>query len=85
MVNWKDISSFSQSDKVRTPNCFETRCGKFRLIVHHYHGCGDTWFASCHRIFEQHELKSKDIEDAKVEAVELLKKILTEALESLNG
>ena len=85
MLNWKDVSSQSKSDKVRTPSAFETTCGTFRLCVHHYHDCGDTWFASCRNLFDLRQLKSKDIEEAKVEAADLLKKLLTEALEKLNG
>jgi len=83
MSNWKDVSSFSQSDKVRTPYAFETHCGQFRLCVHHYHGCGDRWFASCRSVFDLVPMKSKGIEEAKVEAIELLKKILTDALGEL--
>jgi hypothetical protein len=84
MLNWKDVSSYSQSDKVRTPHSFEPRCGQFRLYIHHYFGCGDTWFTSCRGVFDIVQLKSKDIEEAKVEAADLLKKLLTEALEKLN-
>ena len=87
MLNWKDVSSQSKSDKVRTPNSFETHCGQFRLCVHYYHGYGNMWFVSCYppTLFSQHSLKSTDIKDAKAEATIILKKILTEALEDLNG
>lgn len=86
MTNWKDVSSYySQSDKIITPDTFEAYCGLFRLVVHHYHGCEDTWFASCQSVFVLRELQSLDIEEAKVEAVSILKKILTDALEVLNG
>lgn len=80
------MSSYSKGDKVRTPNSFNAQCGQFRLCVHHYYGCGDTWFASCYpTLFSQHSRKSKDIKEAKIEAADLLKKLLTEALEKLNG
>lgn len=45
----------------------------FRYSIHHYIGCGDTWFVSCPALkFDQIELKSKDLAHAKEEAKALL-------------
>ncbi len=85
MSEWKDVSSFCQTDKERIPNCFESRFGKFRLVVHrHIHYPKDMWLASCYpNVFSQLELASKDIEGAKCQAKAMLQAILEKAVAEL--
>ena len=61
----------------------EIRFGEFKLTVHHYMGCGDIWFASFAYIFNKVELASKDLDEAKCQAVAKCQVILQEALDLL--
>ena len=45
-LKWKDISSFSQGDKVRTPTTFEARIGPVRVVVTRRQKC-DGWYLNC--------------------------------------
>ncbi len=36
--------------------CATAQIDNFRLSVHHYMGCGDTWFMSCYGIYDRTEL-----------------------------
>ena len=85
-VHWKDISSWSRTEKDRSePKSWEAQIGMFRLIVHRYiHYPPDAWLASCRAdVFQKLELKSKDIDEAKREAVEKLKVICADALKAI--
>jgi hypothetical protein len=86
---WEDVSSFSQNDKERIPNCFAIRFGdrSLKLTVHrHIHYKPDQWLASCQPdLFRQKLLESKDIEEAKVEALHRLKAMLTEITGDLDS
>ncbi|UCE64934.1 MAG: hypothetical protein JSU85_08590 [Candidatus Zixiibacteriota bacterium] len=64
----------------------EIYLGMFRLNVHkHIDYPKNIWLASCYPdIFKCRELKNKDLEKAKPEAVEILKTILKDALKALN-
>jgi hypothetical protein len=54
--------------------------GAFRLCVHHYMGCGDTWFFSVvHGPFNQIELKAKTLSAAKQEAGKMFSDCLNKA------
>lgn len=81
---WKDISSFSQSDKVRAVNSVEADAGVFRLRVHrHIYYNPDDWLLSVGGLVDKRLLKSKDLEEAKAEAVEYIRKLMTNVLEAL--
>jgi len=54
--------------------------GCFRLDVHHYMGCGETWFVSCQGIFHNEELGEMLLDDAKIMAGERLQIKLEEAI-----
>lgn len=61
----------------------EIELGAFRLAVHHvFGGPKDEWFATCYGIFENKELVSKELDQAKTEALGLLKGVLEKALDS---
>ena len=83
MIDWKDVTSYSRGEK-HDPSVFETRLGRFRLVVHrHIHYPDNVWLASCDGVLNKCELVARDIEVAKVEAVEMLRAILTNALDAI--
>ena len=78
-MTWSDkedrTGKISQADAV---------VGDFRLCVHHYMGCGNTWFFSVvHGPFNQVELKAKTLSAAKQEAGKLFNECLTKAMLAL--
>jgi hypothetical protein len=78
-MTWSDktdrTGKISQADAI---------VGDFRLCVHHYMGCGDTWFFSVvHGPFNQVELKAKTLSAAKQEAGKLFNECLTKAMLAL--
>jgi len=80
---WKDVTTISQDAK-HGPSVFETQLGRFRLCVHrHIHYPDNVWLASCDGVLNKCELVARDIEVAKVEAVEMLRAILTNALKAM--
>lgn len=84
MAIWKDVSSFSKNDKVRTPRTFELAFGAFRLVVtRHIHYADNVWLAKCDGLFSERELRSVLAGDAKQEATKLAVLKLKEALEEL--
>jgi len=64
MIKWRDISSYSQGDKVRTPHSFEARAGGVRIVVTRRHGC-DGWFLNCDPWFSLHEMGEMSADEAK--------------------
>lgn len=85
-VEWKDISTFSQSDKERKPRSFEARIGKLRLSVHrHIHYEPDDWLMDFGDFGTMRLLKSKDIEDAKREASDIAMEMLSDAMDAIQG
>lgn len=72
-IKWIDATTYAQGDKVRKPSIWETSTKNLRVSVHHYIGCGDEWFLTCHDLHVQRlSLKSADIEAAKAEAIRFL-------------
>ena len=57
----------------------DVKIGPFRLSVHHYIGCGETWFVSCYGVFDKTELLGEiSMDEAKVMAVAKLQSKLEE-------
>lgn len=53
-MEWKDISSFSQGQKDRTPTTFEAKFGKLRLVVtRHIHHEPTDWLIRCDPFFAE--------------------------------
>lgn len=73
-MKWKDTSSYSQTDKVRIPNCWDIQVGAFCVTVHHHiHYPKDTWLVSCRGLdVSQVPLNSKDISQAQPEALKYI-------------
>ena len=59
--------------------------GCFRLSVHHYIQCGDTWFVSCSGIFDKQELGKISLNAAKVMAAAGLQLKLEQAIKVITN
>ena len=57
--------------------------GMLKLIVHHWVGCGDTWFMSCYGIFDKVELPVMSLNEAQVMAAARFQLMLEEAIEAI--
>jgi hypothetical protein len=78
MPKWKDKKKKFDNPEIDSS---EIKLGLFRLFVHrHIHYPPDTWLASCGYLFSQIELASKDLEQAKIQAVAKVHVILEDAL-----
>lgn len=78
---WKDVSSFSKSDKDHTPRTWHARFGVFGLVLtRHIHYAADAWIASCPEVFAAKVMDSKEVHEAAAQAVGLLQCKLEEAL-----
>ena len=62
-----------------------TEIDDFKLSVHHYIGCGDIWFMSCHGIFDRTELGEMSLNDAKVMAAARLQLKLEKAIKVITN
>lgn len=72
-TKWKDISSYSRGDRDRTPHSWECKVAGIRLVVtRHIHHDPSDWLVRC-GILPERVLKSKDIDDAKAEALAMLR------------
>lgn len=83
MPAWEDSSSWSQSESDRSvPKSWKLQLGQFRLDVHHHiHHEPDVWLVSCYpELFCLAKLASKDVDEAKCQAVAKLQVVLQEAL-----
>jgi len=88
MAAWKDVSSWSQSDSAEdraVPKAWELVIGMFRVRVYRHRNAPGVWFGVCHpNVFEGVELGSKDIDEAKCQAVAKLQVILLDATKELS-
>jgi len=91
-AEWKDETAYrrtSYKDQVvaadRTPRILSVNLGGIQLSVHrHIHHGPDVWLASCTpQFFCQVQLKSADIEEAKAEAITLLRKHVEKAFDAV--
>lgn len=71
---WKDVSSWSRSETDRTPKSWEIRLGGILVFVtRHIHYAKDDWVLRCEAFFGDMALESKDIDEAKAEAVRIVR------------
>ena len=83
-MKWRDITSYSQGQEDRVPEVLELKVGKFFLRVHrHIHYPPTVWLASCDGLFNCKGLKSYTPGGAKLEAIEMLKIVLVDALNAV--
>jgi len=84
MLKWKDTSSYAKGDTDRNPNSWISKAGKVSICMHrHIHYPGDTWLVSCAPFFDKKVLVSKDADEAKAEAIGLVRVELKAASEAI--
>jgi len=68
-IDWKDISSYSQSDKEQIPTCFEAKIGGLRLVIVSSHidtrGQEFPWLFTCEPFCRNANLPRIPKEDVK--------------------
>lgn len=85
-AEWRDVSSFSQLDKDRTPRTWEIRLDWLKVTVtRHIHYPEDAWVLQCRMLSGDHQLVSHEIEAAKTEALTALQGLLQPALAALQA
>lgn len=84
---WKDITSYSQNSKNRLPRCFETKIGKFRLVVVWNHiDTPNTWSFSLYGILEHVDLDINDYskkEEVFEKALQKVKEYLSDLIKEI--
>lgn len=84
-MQWKNTTTYSQGEKDRTPRTYEARAGVIRIVVtRHIHFDASAWVLSAHPFFDLHELASSEVEDAKREAMKLVRGALSNAMNQLD-
>jgi hypothetical protein len=82
---WKDGTSYSRGQEDRTPstwNC-ETKSLSITVTRHSWFE-KDDWILHCYKIgIERHKLSSKDLELAKAEALDIVRKTLARWVKEL--
>jgi len=82
MKKWKDKNESYKSDVIISS---EIKYSYFRLSVHrHIQYESDAWLASCHPIFSAREMKSKNLNEAKIQAKSILQAILEDWTNDVN-
>lgn len=70
---WKDVSSYSRSEKERVPNAWSLTKAGLRVSVHrHIHYKNGEWLLTCEPFYNLHVLASREQDEAKREALELV-------------
>ena len=87
MIQWKDITSFSQHDKERIPTCFECKNGDMNIVVtcSHINYRGE-WVMHCRAlgIDTLHMPTVKTYDEAKERAVKIISKKLDRLVANLS-
>jgi hypothetical protein len=84
-MQWKDVTTFSQVEKDRTPQTWVAMAGDFRIVVtRHRDYPPEKWILQCAPFFDIKELAPTDIELAKASALDLVKGRLSTAMNAIN-
>ncbi len=80
-MRWSDTTGRrNETDQKWTAEIY----GGCALIIHHYIGCGDAWFASCQAIgMDKEPLKATSSGDAKAEAIEAVLRHIDDKIATL--
>lgn len=85
-INWKDITSYSQSDTERVPRTYEVVVPKVgRIIVTRWRdGEPDFWYLTCHELnIKYHPLKGFKLENAQDEAIHFVYRRLLDMTQAM--
>lgn len=78
---WKDETSFSRGETDRTPKTWVLKIGTLRLVVtRHIHFKPYEWVTTCNPFFDNRRLSSMEVDDAKTEALEIVREYLKTCL-----
>ena len=78
---WEDETSYSRGETVRTPRTWVNRWPDIAVTVHRLHGVDGAWFLTCYPAsFEQFDLRTDDLDEAKREGVRLVRDRLVKML-----
>lgn len=72
MMEWKDTTSYSRGGD-RSPQTYTARVGKLRLVVTRHRDYPGRWVADCPPFMRLHVLRSGTADEAKREALDILK------------
>lgn len=82
--NWKDETSYGRGDKERVPRTWALDLGFFKVYVtRHRHYAESAWVLSMDS--RMRELKSPNVDTARLEAQQIVEERLTKALELLRN
>ena len=73
-MNWKDETSYSQSEKERIPRTWSVKLADMRLVVTRSHGL-EGWFVDS-AITGRRQLKSEEVAPAQIEALKMVRAIV---------
>lgn len=83
-MKWNDETSYQRGESNRTPRTWTARAGRFRITMfRHRHFPADAWLVTCEPLFDTRQLKATDVEQAKAEAIALVREGLQEAVDAL--
>jgi hypothetical protein len=86
MAEWKDTSSYSRSDTDRTPRTWRMTLKRLSFVVtRHRDYAPDEWVFRCHELGLEAKLKSKGQEEAKQEALRIMRRVIKETLDELDS
>lgn len=81
MAKWKDRSTGYTNPVIKSS---EIKLGRFTLRVHRHIACSpDTWLASCSGLFDAIKLESKELSEAKLQAISEVKTLLDNAIKDI--
>jgi hypothetical protein len=82
MIEWKDSTSYSQSDKERKPTSFTVKIKNIDITIHKYVGCGDMLFVSSRTLkIQTCNLDTTNYEEAKEKALACIKGYMKTVIE----
>lgn len=85
MIEWKDTTSYSQSNKQRIPSVLEFKIDNVDIIVHRYVGCSG-WFLSSHNLrIDKKSLIGEDVEACKIQAIGFVREYIKDSIEKLQS
>lgn len=90
---YKDITTYSKSEKDRTPRVLENEANGIEFTVHKHIYYGDEWLLTCRELgIEMKSLNTQDMEEAKekaiIEMIQLLGNAISKyqkAIQEING
>jgi hypothetical protein len=80
---WKDISSYSQSDKERIPKTFKCTISKYSLLVTRHRDYPGQWLLRCDGMFYEIPIEDCSAQAARAQAFTLFKQHALELIKEL--